>query len=591
MSQSNPLVRMLAMLAVVCVVLAACGGPTTPTSTGATPAPAASAAGTTAAGAATEAPAATMAAATTVGAATSAAMTSAATTSAAATSAVAVSPQQTLLFSGDLSDQISLDPAVAYEFGGIQVVGQTYETLLSPDPGNPVLKPLLAKKWETKDSGDMWTVTFTLDEKAKFASGRQVTADDVVYSWSRALDLNKSPAFLFSDISKLKKENIKAVDPQTVEVKLPKTASPTVFLAICSFTLAAVVDKQVVQANAGSDMGSTWLNDHSAGSGPYVLDRWERSSQVTLNANPTYWGKAPALKRVIMRNVTELSNLQSAIETGDADIVQDLGSEQVKALANNPDAKVVKADSTLLVYIGLNAKFPPLDKPEVREAIRYAINYDEIVNNLLGGNGKLVQEIIPNGLFGHTGETPFKQDTAKAKDMLTKAGVAAGTQIELLIPAGPAPGGIDWSILAAKVQDDLQKIGLKINIKQIQQSELLNTYRAQKGQMVMINWGPDFPDPDGNATPFTSYAAKSIAWRNAWDAPDIAKLAQDAAVEQDNTKRAALYKQLTERVLHEGPYVILYQPTRAFGVRKNVTGFTYDPPDTPSISFWLINKK
>ena len=341
----------------------------------------------------------------------------------------------------------------------------------------------------------------------------------------------------------------------------------------------------------GSDLGSTWLNDHSAGSGPYVLERWERSAQVTLNANPAYWGKAPVLKRVIMRNVTELANLQAAIETGDADIVQDLGSEQVKALANNPDVQVVKADSTLLVYIGMNAKSPPLDKLEVREAIRYAINYDEIVTNLLGGNGKLVQEIIPAGLCGHTGETPFKQDSAKAKELLAKAGVAQGTTIELLIPAGPAPGGVDWSVLAAKVQDDLQKVGLKINIKQIQQSELLNTYRAQKGQMVLINWGPDFPDPDGNVTPFTSYAAKSIAWRNAWDAPDIAKLAKDAALEQDTTKRAALYKQVTERVLHEGPYVVLYQPTRAFGVRKNVQGFTYDPADTPSISFWLIGKK
>ena len=573
MPRSNLLVRMLVMLAVLGVVLAACGAPAAPTGTGAATAPA-PAAGTTAASATTTAPA-----------------TGATTAAATAVPAAGASPQETLLFSGDLSDQISLDPAVAYEFGGLQVVGQTYETLVSPEPGNPALKPLLAKKWEIKDTGSLWLVTFHLDEKAKFASGRPVTADDVVYSWSRALDLNKSPAFLFSDISQLKKENIKAVDPQTVEVRLPKTASPQVFLAICSFTLAAVVDKQALQPHAGSDLGSTWLNDHSAGSGPYVLERWERSAQVTLNANPAYWGKAPVLKRVIMRNVTELANLQAAIETGDADIVQDLGSEQVKALANNPDVQVVKADSTLLVYIGMNAKSPPLDKPEVREAIRYAINYDEIVTNLLGGNGKLVQEIIPAGLFGHTGETPFKQDSAKAKELLAKAGVAQGTTIELLIPAGPAPGGVDWSVLAAKVQDDLQKVGLKINIKQIQQSELLNTYRAQKGQMVLINWGPDFPDPDGNVTPFTSYAAKSIAWRNAWDAPDIAKLAKDAALEQDTTKRAAVYKQVTERVLHEGPYVVLYQPTRAFGVRKNVQGFTYDPADTPSISFWLIGKK
>jgi peptide/nickel transport system substrate-binding protein len=251
---------------------------------------------------------------------------------------------------------------------------------------------------------------------------------------------------------------------------------------------------------------------------------------------------------------------------------------------------VTRADSTLLVYIGMNAKSPPLDKVDVREAIRYAINYDEIVNNLLSGNGKLVQEIIPAGLFGHTGLTPFKQDLTKAKELLGKAGVAEGTEIELLIPAGPAPGGVEWSTIAAKVQDDVGKIGLKLNIKQTQQSELLNIYRAQKGQLIMINWGPDFPDPDGNVTPFTDFNAKSIAWRNAWEAPEIAQLGKQAALEQDNTKRAELYRQLTERVLHEGPYAILYQPTRAFGVRKNIQGFKYDPADTPSISFWTITK-
>jgi peptide/nickel transport system substrate-binding protein len=503
---------------------------------------------------------------------------------------VEVSREETLVFAADMTDILTLDPAVAYEFGGIQVVGNVYETLVSFDPGDPTLKPVLAESWDIQDSGDMWTLTFTLNPAAKFASGQPVTAEDVVYSWSRAIDLNKSPAFLFIDVAQLTKENMKVIDAQNLEVKLPKTASPQVFLSILSFSLAAVVEKAEVEANAGQDMGSTWLNDHSAGSGPYVLEAWERNAQVTVNVNPNYWGEAPALKRVILQNMPELVNLQAAIETGDADIVQDLGSEQVQALQGNPDLQIVTAQSTLLVYVGMNATKPPLDKVEVREAIRYALNYDDIIA-LLGGNATLVQEIIPIGFLGHTGQNPFTQDVDKAKELLTQAGVAEGTEIELLIPTGPAPGGIEWSVLAAKIQNDLQQIGLTINIKQTQQSELLNIYRAQEGQMVLINWGPDFPDPDGNVTPFTNFAAKSIAWRNAWDAPDIAKLGQEAAVEPDSAKRAELYKELTERVQHEGPYIMLYQPTRSFGVRNNIDGFFYDPADTPSVTFAQISKK
>jgi peptide/nickel transport system substrate-binding protein len=568
MSRTSSAMRLMALLALLAVALTACGGAAPAAQAPATAAPAA--------GEPTAAPAPT-------------AEPAPAEPTAAPAPATEFTPQETLVYAADLSDQISMDPAVAYEFGGIQVVGSIYQTLVTLNPGDPTVKPLLAKSWEIVDGADGATITFTLDEKATFASGKPVTADDVAYSWGRIFDLNKSPAFLMIDVSGLTKESFKAVDPQTFEVKLPATTSPPVFLSVISFSVAAVVEKAVVEANAGSDFGSTWLNDNSAGSGPYTLERWERNTQSVLTLNTNYWGTAPSIKRVIMQNVTELANLQSLIETGEADIVQDLSAEQAQALASNADLSIIKANSLLLAYVGMNATKAPLDKPEVRQAIRYAINYDDI-ETLLAGNGKVVQEIIPEGLFGHTGSKPFSQDIAKAKDLLTQAGIAEGTEIEFLIPAGSAPGGIEWATLAAKIQADVEQTGLKLNIKQVQQSELLNIYRAQEGQMVFINWGPDFPDPDGNATPFSNFDAKSLAWRNAWDNREAVELSKAAAVEQDTAKRAELYKQLTELVQNQGPYVILYQPTRTYGVRKNISGFQYDPASTPSIWFQLISK-
>ncbi|MFN8441593.1 MAG: ABC transporter substrate-binding protein [Caldilineaceae bacterium] len=501
-----------------------------------------------------------------------------------------VSREDTLIFAADLTDLISLDPAVAYEFSGIQAEGSTYETLVSFDPGNPELKPLLAESWEIKADGDMNVITFKLNPSAKFASGNPVTADDVLYSWSRAIDINKSPAFLFTDVAQLTKENMKAVDASTFEVRLPNTVSPQVFLSVISFTIAAVVEKAVLEANAGDDMGSTWLNDNSAGSGPYVLSKWDRSVSVTLDANPNYWGTAPKLKRVIMQNIPELANLQAAIETGDADIVQDLSAEQAKQLEGNADIGLVHAQGSQIAYLGMNATKPPLDNPDVREAIRYAINYDDILT-LLGGNGSIHQEIIPEGFLGFQNANPFSQDIDKAKELLAKAGVAEGTEIEFLVPTGTGPGGIEQSALSAKIQDDVSKIGLKLNIKQLETSELLNIYRAQGAQIVLISWGPDFPDPDGNATPFSNWDAHSLAWRNDWNNADAIALSKQAAVEPDSAKRVELYKQLTELVLHQGPYAMLYQPGRIFGVRSNIDGFIYDAQDTPSITFAAIGKK
>ncbi|NJN81152.1 MAG: ABC transporter substrate-binding protein [Caldilineaceae bacterium] len=514
----------------------------------------------------------------------------AASSEAAAEPSGEVSRAETLVYGNDTTDLITLDPAVVYEFSGILAVGNIYETLVSFNPGEAgVLVPVLAESWDVAEDGDMWKLTFNLDPAATFSSGNPVTAEDVAYSWNRAMQINKSPAFLLTDVCAMTEENITAVDATTLELMIPNTVSPQVCLAVLTFSTAAVVEKAAVEANLGDDMGESWLNDNSAGSGPYMLNRWDRTVSITLDANPNYWGDAPALKRVIIQNIPELANLQAAIETGDADVVQDLGSEQAAALEGSADLGLVKALGTLLAYVGLNATKPPLDNPDVREAIRYAVNYDDIIT-LLGGNGEKVQEIIPIGFLGHTGNNPFTQDIEKAKELLAKAGVAEGTEVDFIVPTGTGPGGLEWATLGSKIQSDVEQIGLKLNIQQLQTSELLNIYRAQDGEMVLMNWGPDFPDPDGNATPFANWDATSLAWRNDWNDPKAIELSKAAAIELDTDKRVELYAELVDYVQHNGPYVMLYQPTRVFGVRNDIEGFVFDPNDTPFVTFSLLSR-
>jgi len=501
-----------------------------------------------------------------------------------------VSRADTLIFAADTTDLITLDPAVTYEFSGIQGEGSFYETLVSFTPGQSGVQPLLAESWDVKDDGDMWTVTFKLNPEAKFASGNPVTADDVVWSWGRAIDINKSPAFLLIDVAKVAKENLTAVDPQTFQVKLPKTVSPQVFLAAITFTVAAVVEKAAVEANMGTDMGESWLNDYSAGSGPYVLNTWDREVSITMDANPNYWGEPARLPRVIIQNMKDATNRLAAIETGDADVVQDLGPEQRTALEGNPDVSLFDGLNTQMIYLGMNAKMAPFDNPDVREAVRYAINYDEIIA-LTGGGAKTVQEIIPDSFLGHTGLNPFTQDIAKAKELLAKAGVAEGIEIEMLLPSDYPAGPIDFPTLAAKLQSDLAQAGITLNLRSLQFSELLNIYRAQESPMTLVLWGPDYPDPDGNATPFTTYAAKSIAFRNGWDDAKAADMAAAAALAPTAEERTKLYADLTEYVFHQGPYAMLYQPTRTYAVRNTIDGFNYDASDTPSVNFALIGAK
>ena len=135
----------------------------------------------------------------------------------------------------------------------------------------------------------------------------------------------------------------------------------------------------------------------------------------------------------------------------------------------------------------------------------------------------------------------------------------------------------EWADIAAKLQADFAKVDVKITIKQTPYAELYATYRAQTHQLLIVEWGPDYSDPDANVNPFANAAAKSIGARNSWDDAEIGKKAQAAALIADTTQREAAYKEITDYVLHNGPYVVLYQPTEQFGLRANLKGFEWKP--------------
>jgi peptide/nickel transport system substrate-binding protein len=334
----------------------------------------------------------------------------------------------------------------------------------------------------------------------------------------------------------------------------------------------------------GGDNGTAWLLDHSAGSGPYVVDHWTKDAEVLLKANPNYGGTKPAIDSILVRHVPESANQLTELQKGDADLALNLTAEQLATVSGT--ATTTKGSDMRLFYLGMNVAVKPLDKVDVREALRMAIDYDGIVKDLLSGNAQKVQTIIPSPMFGYNNDAPFQQDIAGAKALLQKAGVS-NVKFEMLIPEGAAPGGVQWSDLGAKLVSDWNQIGVTVTIKQESFAELLKSYRAQKAQLALLYWGPDFADPDTNVTPFTSYKAHSIAFRNSWD-DAIATKSHDAALMTDLTARAAAYKDITEYVLHNGPFAVLYQPSALFGIGTNIKGFDWNPMGFAD--FWSISK-
>ncbi|MBI1802237.1 MAG: ABC transporter substrate-binding protein [Chloroflexi bacterium] len=491
----------------------------------------------------------------------------------------------TIVWLKNIDDIVSFDPAEGYEFSDWLGIHSMYDTLVKFEGADlTTIKASLADKWAIKDAGANWEITFNLKDGVKFASGNPFTSADVVYSFQRGIKLNKPPAFLWTDIGSLKPESITAPDAKTVVLTMPKTASPLEFLNVLTAPPMSIVDSKEVKAHeAAGDMGNIWLKDHSAGTGPYMMDHWKKDVEFLLTANPNAAVKAKT-PNILVKHVPEGSNQQAQLEKGDADIANDLTPEQIASLKSKAGITTAKAGNLQIFYIGMNVNLKPLDNNKVREALRTAIDYDGIVKDLLGGNVQKLQTVVPIGLFGANLDTPFQKDVAKAKALLKEAGVEKGFEIDMLTLTGNQ-GLVSMGDLAAKIQADWAEIGVKVNVKQQPAAEMLGTYRAQKAPIVLLLWGPDFPDPDANGTPF---ADAPLGKRNNYDDPKAKDLAKKAALETDPAKRLAAYKELTDYLAHNGPFAILFQPNQLFAYRSNVQNFVWSPAGFSDL--WTISK-
>jgi peptide/nickel transport system substrate-binding protein len=480
--------------------------------------------------------------------------------------AVVQIPRDVLIIGRDTGDAVSLDPAQAFEFTSVWAVDQVYETLVNFSRDLSRAEPGLAESWTFSPDGKTWT--FKLRKGAKFHSGNEVDADAVVFSLQRAFKLELEPSFIITMFID-KPEDIKALNKDTVEITFKQTMPEVLMTSVLSNPVTAVVDPQVVQAHATVDdpWANKWLSDHDAGAGPFILQKWERNVEIVLEAFPEYYGGKPFFSRIIIKDIPEPTDQLLLLKKGDIDVAMDLLPEQITEVKAIPEIVVSEKPAFQVRYIGMNVSFEPLSHEEVRDAIRFAIDYEAIAKEIMKGAVQIGQTIVPAGMFAHLPATPYYRDIEYAKALMKKAGYENGFKVELMIaPVPPSPDQ------AAKIKEDLAAINIDVEIKQVLAAQLYETYRAQKHQMVLALWGADYPDPDNLAKAFGDFDAKQLAYRNVWKNDRVSALVKQAVIELDPVKRETLYHEIQMIILDEGPYVVLYYPLNQIAMRSNVLG-------------------
>jgi peptide/nickel transport system substrate-binding protein len=496
--------------------------------------------------------------------------------------ALAETPKDTLVIAKAIDDMITLDPAEAYEFTGIEVIANTYDRIMRLEPTDiNKLVPGVAESYSVSDDGK--TFTFKVRPGQKFASGNPVTAADAVFSLQRVVKLDKTPAFLIGQLGWTKDtvdQLVKVVDPMTFQITITEDFSPSLVLSLMSSVVGSVVDmKLAMEHETAGDFGYAWLKTNSAGSGAYVLKGWKANESVVLEANPNYRGGPAALKKVVIRHVTEPAAQRLLIEKGDVDIARDLSPDQVAGVTGNKDITITTIPQASLYYVGLNLKTKEFQDVKVRQAMHYLVDYDGMVNSFLKGKEKVHQTFWPSGFWAALDENQYTFDPAKAKALLAEAGIKDGFEVTL-----DAPNTQPFSNMAQSIQSTMAQGGIKVTIVPGEQKTVLTKYRARQHQMLLMNWGPDYMDPHTNADSFARNPdnsdepkSKPLAWRNSWDIPEITKMTDAAVRERDATKREQDYKDLQKKVMDEGPFIIMFQDTQQLASRANVKNFVMGP--------------
>ena len=496
--------------------------------------------------------------------------------------AMAETPSDTLVIAKNIDDIITLDPAEVFEFSGGEVIANIYDRIMTYEAEDTEkLTGGVAEGYSISDDGR--TITLKLRPGQKFHSGNPVTAEDVAFSLQRVIKLDKTPAFILSQLG-WKADNVeslvKAKDELTVELTVTEDFAPTFVLNCLSAGVGSVVDKKTVLAHEkDGDLGYAWMKANSAGSGSFVLKSWKANESVLLEAFADDRHGPAKLKRVILRHIPEPSAQRLMIEKGDADLARNLSADQIKGLEGNADVVVQAYPKADIYYLGLNQKDERLAKPQVRQAMRWLVDYQGMANSFLRGQFKVHQSFWPSGFFASYTDTPFKLDPEKAKALLAEAGYPDGFEVEL-----DASNTWPSAEISQSIQATMAQAGVKVSIVPGEQKQVITKYRARNHQMVLLYWSPDYMDPHSNADTFArnpdnsdDAKSKPLAWRNAWDIPELTKEADAAARERDADKRKAMYLDLQQKVQADSPFVIMFQNTEQVASRANVKGFVSGP--------------
>ncbi|MBS8226405.1 ABC transporter substrate-binding protein [Vannielia litorea] len=508
---------------------------------------------------------------------------------------MAETPPNMLVIANRIDDIKTFDPAESFEFAGADVSRNVYQKLVNFDPMDldAGYQPDIAESWEVAEDGK--SITFTIAEGNTFSSGNPVRAEDVVFSLTRAVKLDKTPSFILTQFG-FTPDNVDEMitaDGNTVTIKLDKEYAVSFVLNCLTATIGGIVDMETAMANeVDGDMGNEWLRTNTAGSGPYKVMEWKPNESVLMDLNPNFAGEKPAMERVIVQHIQESATQRLQLERGDIDVARNLSPEDVAGLEGVEGVKIVDELRGRLMYFSANQKNEMLSDPKVLEALKLATDYEGMANSFLKGQYTVHQAFLPLTFLGALEDKPFSYDMDAAKAALAESGHPDCGPIKISVRE--AQERLD---IAQSLQNTWGQLGCDIELVVGTGAQTLDRYRAREHDIYLGAWGPDYPDPNTNAGTFAynpdnsdeAGATGLLAWRNAWDAGPMSDATLAAVQENDTDARREMYLEIQKEHQQVSPFGVMFQQIEQNGMGASVENFVAGGATT-AVSYWVITK-
>ncbi|MGI6084041.1 MAG: ABC transporter substrate-binding protein [Acetivibrionales bacterium] len=469
-----------------------------------------------------------------------------ATTPTATSTGTSEPKQDMVLRMGIASSLATGDPHMSGLTTVQEVLINIFDPLVRRD-STGALQPKLALSWKVVEP-QIWELK--LREGVKFHNGEPFNAEAVKFSLERIFkEGSKSP------IQELRSfESVEAVDEYTVRIHT-KAPDPRVPDKLALFAGMMVPPKYI------QEKGEEYFNSNPVGTGAFIFKEWVKDSHITMTGNPDYWDEPTKITELTMKFIPDSAARVAALLSGDVDIINMVDSTTINSIKSNSNLRLDIAEGIRIYYMSTAYPDGPTANPKVRQAISHAIDYQQLIDSILGGYGLRIPGPFNTSNFGSDVKlTPYEYNVEKAKSLLAEAGYPNGFDIEMNIDS-------EGSVIGQPIAMMLKQAGINVNLKILPDAEYEDKYSQGKLAPLWIN---GYSVWQGDPSTLIETFFKTGMPRAKYFSPELdAKIVDMLSTMDINERKVKLHDVLTI-LYNDSPWSYLYQANDLFAVKSSV---------------------